>query len=139
MTGRGPQVRADRIEGAAQGGWARFNSGNMTSVNGQVKYEFIAPFDGYVTAFDITVKTTFTNVAATAFLGTTADTNNDDLLNDFVMTNLTGYRSEVMGSSLWVTKVVTKGALYACGFTNVDTTGVGCIGVTLEQGPGPLA
>lgn len=135
---KAPQVRADRIEGTEQGHPVRINSGNMTSVNGQVKYEFIAPFDGYVSRFDVTIKTTFTNAAATVFLGTTADANNDDLLNDGVIQNLTGY-NDFIGSALWVTKAVTKGALYACGFTNADAIGVGCIGITLTPGPGPLA
>lgn len=135
---KSPRAVADRIEGVIQGAPHHVSSGRLTSVNGQVRYFFTAPFDGYVNAFDVSVSTTFTNAAATLFMGTAGDANNDDLLNDFVMTNLTGNFS-VIGSSLWVTKAVTKGAEYAIGFTNVDATGVGNITVTLAPGPGPLA
>lgn len=135
---KGPHGKADRLEGAHQGAPHHISTGRLTSVNGQVRYFFVAPFDGYVIGFDIAVSTTFTNAAATAFMGTAADTNNDDLLNDFVMQNLTGNFSAI-GSSLWVSKAVTKGAEYAVGFTNADTTGVGNITVTMTPGPGVLA
>jgi hypothetical protein len=137
--GKSPHAKADRIEGAEQGHPVRFNSGRMTSVNGQVRYFFVAPFSGYVTRFDLNISTVFTNAAATAFMGTAGDANNDDLLNDHAITNVAAGTYDLIGDDNWVTKAVVKGTEYAIGFTNADATGVGNIGVTITPGPGPLA
>lgn len=127
---RSPLARSSQIEWDSIAGIASFSSGRLTSVNGTVRTAFVAPFTGYVNGFDVNIDTAFTNAAARANMGTYADAQNDDLLDDFVIQNLTGYQN-LIGSALWVSKAVTKGTLYGIGFTNADITGNGAITVTL--------
>lgn len=134
---RSPKVRSGDIEFDGQGAVTFFSSGRLTSVNGTVRTGFVSPITGKVVSFDLNIDTAFTNAAATANMGTWADAQNDNMLNDFPIQNLTGYRSNIIGDALFILKDVAKGGLYGIGFTNADTTGNGTItvGVAPVQAP----
>ena len=134
---RSPKVRSGDIEHDGFGMVQFFSSGRLTSVNGTVRTIFTSPMTGKVVSYDLNIDTAFTNAAARANMGTLADAQNDNLLDDFVITNLTGYQSNVIGSALWVSKDIVKGQVYGLGFTNADTTGNGTItvGIAPVQAP----
>jgi hypothetical protein len=134
---RSPRARSGDVEFDAFGAVAFFSSGRLTSINGTVRTIFCSPMTGKVVSFDLNIDTAFTNAAARANMGTLADAQNDNLLDDFVITNLTGYQSHVIGSALWVSKTIDKGQLYGLGFTNADATGLGTmtVGIAPVQAP----
>ena len=134
---RSPKVRSGDIEFDAYGMVAFFSSGRLQSAAATVRTAFVSPFKGKVVIFDMNIDVAFTNAAARANMGTWADAQNDNLLDDFVITNLTGYQSNVIGSALWLSKDVAKGGLYGIGVTNADVTGNGTItvGIAPVQSP----
>lgn len=132
----GPYVRSNEILWESAGPFT-FNTGRLTSINGTVKSAAIVmPCNGRIAAFVLAISTTFTNAAATVAFGTFADTESDTHLNDHSITNLTGFH-DLIGSSLWLNRDVTKGTEMAVAFTNVDATGVGNVHFVISPGGNP--
>lgn len=130
---RSPRVRSGDIEYDAYSGVVFFSSGAIQAAAATVRTGFVSPINGKVVSFDLYVVTAYNNAGSTINMGTWGDAQNDDMLNDYDIEDAVAGPYNLIGSALWLTKTVTKGALYGIGGTFSNTTGLGYI--TVGIGP----
>lgn len=130
---RSPRVRSGDIEHDGNGAVAFFSSGAIQAAAATVRTGFVSPVHGKVVSFDVVIVTAYNNTGSTLNMGTWGDAQNDDLLNDYDVEDVVAGSYNLIGSALWVSKTVSKGALYGIGGTFANTTGLGYI--TVGIGP----